>query len=303
MKKIVFGRRPKVYLPEISAYINYVNKNVDDWTGYDSLEMDNYDPMDFDVVWRFMGFDVAGKGRNIVHEYNSLSTGMFAHFKNDVKRFCNKKPMARVFLSRAVKSHFPFTDNVPHIMRDMGIDKEFFTSNNAPANPEYDFVYAGSIKDRGQVVLNILEHFKTNLQGVKLLVIGGVSNEVRDAYGQSSSNITFTGRVPYTDVPELARRARLGLNLMPDVYPLNAQTATKVIEYCALNLGVVSSNYKWARRFERKRHARFFFLENDFSNLTMKNIEKFDFMTPNVDDLEWDTLIRSSKVFDILDDI
>lgn len=300
MKKIIFVRRPNVYLPEISAYIDYFNNVLDGWQAYDSIDIEEgYEVRDYDVVWRFMGLDLSGKGNAIVHEYNSLSTGSFAYLKNNVKRFCNAKPNARVFLNRAVRKHFSFDDDVAYAMRDMGIDRQFFVSGSKRKH-EYDFVYAGSLTDRGDVVMQALQHFKTRLANARLLVIGEVPDLIQAEFGHLD-NVIFTGRVPYSDVPKLASQSRYGLNLMPDIYPLNVQTATKVIEYCALGLKVVSTDYKWARRFERIRNARFFFLENDLSNFTMENIENFEFLTPPVRDLEWRSLIRSSGVFTLLD--
>ena len=297
MKKIVFGRRPKVYLPEITAYVDYINNNLKGWVSYDSKDIDDYNPNDFDAVWRFMGFDMTGKGQQVIHEYNSLSTGQYALLKNNIKKFCNSKPDARVFLNRAVRSHFSFHDGVPEARRDMGVDNRFFTAESV--KKKYDFVYAGSLSGRGDTVFRGLSHFKDNLKEASIIVIGNVPDEIHEAFSRTS-NITFTGQVPYQDIPKLAKSAEYGINFMPDIYPLNAQTATKVLEYCALGLKIVTSDYKWSRKFERRRHAKFFFLDNDFKNFNLKNIQNFDFVTPNVRDLEWNSLIKTSGVFDLL---
>jgi hypothetical protein len=98
----------------------------------------------------------------------------------------------------------------------------------------------------------------------------------------------------------MVQEARFGLNLMPDVYPLNAQTATKIIEYCALGMPIVSTDYKWVRRFALKRDANIFFLNKDLSNLTLHDISAFKFRTPDVSDLEWNRLIADSKIFDVI---
>lgn len=299
MAKIVFGRAPSVYLPEIRAYMDYINTHVPGYDAYDSFEIQDYDPMDFDVVWRFMGFDIKGRGRTIIHEYNSLSTGLFAHLRNDAKRFLNKKPDGRVFLNRAVRKGFPFQDDVPHRLRDMGVDQQFFLKPNKKT--EYDFVYAGSL-DRGDIIFQTLDHFKHTLKHASVLIVGEVPKSIHERYGRVS-NIIFTGRVPYKQVPQLMHKARFGLNLMPNIYPFNAQTATKVLEYCALGLPVISTDYKWVRRFTNKHDAKFFLLEDDFSNFTMDMIENYTFITPKVEQLEWNNLIRNSGVFDLLPDI
>ena len=300
MKRIVFGRRQKVYLPEIPAYIKYINNHVEGWQAFDSQEFEDYNPRDFDVVWRFMGFDLKGGENAVIHEYNSLSTGMMARPKNLVKKLFNAQPAARVFLNRAVRSQFHFEDDVPYAMRDMGIDQIFFDhAAVAQTDKEYDFVYAGSLTDRGAVVGQALEYFRSSFKDASLLVIGDVPGDVYEHFSDCS-RMTFTGRIPYEHVAKMASKARYGLNLMPDIYPLNTQTATKVIEYCALGLPIVTSDYKWSRRFEKDRGGRFFFLKPDFSNLTMTEIEAFDFHTPSVQHLEWNRLIRNSGVFDLV---
>ena len=298
MKTIVFARRSQVYLPEITAYIDFINNNLEGWRGYDSKDLSNFNSNDFDVIWRFMGFDKSVNGRIVIHEYNSLSTGSFPGAKNRIKKIINAKPSARIFLNDIVKSHFNFKDNIPNTIRDMGIHKSFYGMSST-ANKEYDFVYSGSLTDRGSVIFKVLEHFRSRLKDVSLLVIGNVPDDIHERFG-TFDNITFTGRLPYSDVPAVACKARYGLNLMPDIFPLNTQTATKVIEYCALGLPVVSSDYGWVRTFEKERQGRFFFLNDDFSNFTMQHIAPFNFNTPDVDDLEWNNLIRSSGVFDLL---
>lgn len=301
MKTIVFDRKPHVYLPEITAYIDFINNNLDGWQGYDSKYLGHYNPNDFDVMWRFMGFDRTGEGRTVIHEYNSLSTGMLPGLKNQIKKMVNVKPAARIFLNDIVKSHFGFKDNIPNTVRDMGINKQFFI-NAESQDKEYDFVYSGSLTDRGSIIFKALEHFTSDLNDASLLVIGNVPDDIHKEFG-TKNNITFTGRLAYADVPAAACKARYGLNLMPDIFPLNTQTATKVIEYCALGLPIVTSDYGWVRHFEQTRQGAFYFLKDDFSNFTLRDIEPFVFDVPAVDDLEWDSLIRNSGVFDLLENL
>ncbi|MCB1555986.1 MAG: glycosyltransferase [Alphaproteobacteria bacterium] len=294
--RLVFERKPHVYLPEISAYLRYVDERLPHVQAWDSGALDDYDPLDFDVVWRFMGLDIAGTGRRIIHEYNSLSTGRFARLKNRVKQTTNVRPDGRVFLNAAVRGGFWFPDAIPFRERDMGVADSFFETG-APA-PVYDFVYAGSL-DRGDTIVSALEHFKTTLTDATFLVIGGVPDAIHERYG-AVANIVFTGRVPCAAVPDLIAQARYGLNLMPDRYPFSLQTATKVLEYCAAGLPVVSTDYRWIRKFERERGARFFFLEKDWANLTMAALERHPFQVPCVDDCAWNEVIARSGVFDLL---
>lgn len=296
MTTILFERNLNVYLPELAAYKDYIKKNLPDLQAFDSSDLQDYDPKDFDVIWRFMGTDRKGEGRRIIHEYNSLSTPPFASFKNKIKKLVNVRPYARIFLNHAVQKGFFFKDSVPFLYRDMGINHSFLNPELKKA--EYDFVYAGSL-DRGKIVFSILNHFLRKLTKTTLLIIGSVPDEIYARY-KNAQNIIFTGRVPYEQMPSLMGKARYGLNLMPDRYPFNVQTATKVLEYCAMGLPIVSSSYRWIRDFEKERDAKFFYLSSNLDNFNLRNIESFAFQTPCVSDYEWEKVITQSNVFSLL---
>ena len=95
-------------------------------------------------------------------------------------------------------------------------------------------------------------------------------------------------------------KARYGLNIMPDVAPFNIQTATKVLEYSAVGLPIVTTDYKWINDFEENKKCRFFKLNNDLSNLSLEALEQFSFVTPDIKELSWDNIIRESKIFSFL---
>lgn len=300
--KILFIRNEKVYLPEITAYKRYVSTHFPSCQAFDSRDPGSRDIGDFDVIWHFMGLDLRRREKygdsQVVHEYNSLSTGLFPRAKNMIKKMVNTRPSARVFLNDIVRKSFGFNDGVPFRMRDMGVDKSFFAGSGRVAEPEYDFVYAGSL-DRKSAIIPVLERFRTQLSDASILLVGDAPEEMRKHY-QFSRNIVFAGRVPYHDVPVITVRARYGINLMPDRYPLNRQTATKVLEYCAMGLPVITSDYHWVRRFEAKTKARFFYIDESLDNLTMKNIGGFDFSVPDVREYEWGRVIEKSGVFDLI---
>jgi len=58
----------------------------------------------------------------------------------------------------------------------------------------------------------------------------------------------------------MLRRARYGLNLVPDRLPYSEQTSTKLLEYCAVGLPVVSTDYRWVRGFAQQHGARLAFV-------------------------------------------
>lgn len=294
MPKIVFERKKNVYLPEIDAYMAYLRERHPHVEAIDSADI----PAGVDVIWRFTGFDrspVATGGARVVHEYGSLSVPPCARLKNKIKKWINVRPAQRVFLNGKVAQEFGFADGVPAHLRDMGISAGFF--GGAPAAPNYDFVYCGSLY-RGSEVLQFLHHFASASQG-KMLVIGTVRAEDERALSHTG-NITFTGRVNYADIPALIRRARYGLNIIPDAYPFNIQTSTKILEYAAAGLSIISNDYAWARQFERERNAKFFYLPKDLHDFSIAALERYPFITPDVRDLEWSGIIERSGIFDFL---
>ncbi len=295
MKTILFLRGRNAYLPEIPAYISYLEKAFPDVKAHDSDALTDYDLKDFDIIWRFMGMDMKGEGRYVVHEYNSLSARPFPRAKNLIKSTLNRRPDRRVFLNDAVRNGFFFNDNVPYSLRDMGIAPGFFEQST---KKEYDFVYAGSIH-RGREVLCMLEHFSSPAQTGNLLIIGSVNAEILERY-KPCKNITFTGPVPHGEVPALMSKVRYGLNLIPNRYPFTLQTVTKVLEYCALEMPVVSMRYNWIANFMLRSSGSAFWLDPDFKNLTLEAVESFDSKVPSVEEFEWNKVIKSSGVFDFL---
>ncbi len=295
MKKILMLSSGKAILPEINAYKKYIT----DYQIVDSRELDIIDFTEFDLIWKFMGSDIFRKlDIPVIHEYASLSTGKFPKLKNEIKRVFNIKPKVRIFLNKNVKNEFGFNDKIPYIYRDMGIDECFFIKNE---RKNYDFVYVGSMsKDRG--IVNILEKFTQDLKNSSLLMIGEPDKSIYEAY-KKYSNIVFTGKLKYQDVPKIASQAEYAINYIPDKYPYNLQTSTKLLEYIAMNLKVVTTDYLWVNEFEKEREMKFYRVLNDLRELNEKNLRNFNFKNTNIKDRLWKNIIDKSKVKKQIDKI
>lgn len=276
----------KSYLPEVTAYKEFFNK-----TSVRCLDNTKNNFSDSSVTWKLMGFDFMKSNQKLIHDYASLSTGNFPRIKNFLKRKLNTKPDLRLFLNEEVRDGFGFNDNVPYILRDMGIHKSFFI--NYENYKKYDFVYMGSIsKARGTDKL--INFFTSELYNNSLLVIGEIPKFLLKKT-QNSKNIFTTGRIPLDKVSFFASQATYGINFIPDKYPFNIQTSTKLQEYCAMGLKIITTDYKWVNQFEIKYSASFFKLNKDLSNFNINELEKFNFITPELNELEWD------KLFDDID--
>lgn len=298
MTKLLFVRNSDVYLPEVSAYRAYLKKKHPKIIVKESTEFPNYNPKDFDILWHFMGVDLKGKGNFVVHEYNSISTPPCAQAKNLIKKAVNAKPDQRIFLNETVKNTFKFKDDIPFHIRDMGIDSQFFNTQKI-RKPEYDFIMVGGL-DRGKPIYDFLDNLVIKNANLKTLIVGNIPNEMQRRFGRVK-NITFHGRAAYEEVPSLMANARFGLNIMPDKPPFNLQTSTKALEYCAVGLPIITTNYKWINHFESSTGARFFKLDEDLSNLGAQSLSRFKPIVPNVDQFNWEFIIEKSGIFLFLD--
>jgi glycosyltransferase involved in cell wall biosynthesis len=291
--KILFIRSERAYLPEIDAYIEYFNK-TDGFRAYDSLKLKGeYQLKDFDVIWEFKGFGgIKVKDQILVHEYASLSVGAFPRVKNLLKSKLNPKPHLRIFLNEDVKAGFFFRDNVRYCFRDMGIHRKFLQARNS--TKEYDFVYIGSISKERKID-RLLAKFTTRNNG-KLCLIGEVGDDIYKAY-KNNRDIIFTGKVPYSEVPEIASKGVYGINYVPNKYPYNIQTSTKLLEYLALGLKVITTDYKWVRKFEEKYGCSFYKLDERNFDIDINEVNKYEFISKlNIEDFLWDNVIEKSGI-------
>jgi glycosyltransferase involved in cell wall biosynthesis len=244
-----FVHGARSYLPELAAYQAHIER-----LGH-AVQMHTQAhtvPNDAQAVWWICGRVPRGQARRLkgavhVHEYASASVAPLAWIKDRVKQWRHPVPDFRVFQSEWVRQRMGFgntmPDSVPYALRDMGVPDSFLTAQ-AQQLPEFDLVYLGEMRR--------LLHFVPLLQtlgqaGLKLLLVGDVPPALQERLA-ALRHVQSTGRVPQSQVPAQLFRARCGLNLMPDVLPLSEQTSTKMLEYLALGLPVISNPYAWAQR-------------------------------------------------------
>lgn len=296
MLKILFVRSENAFLPEIDAYINYFNK-IEGFKAFDSSKIQLVKLDEFDVIWEFKGLGGIKKSKRqiLVHEYASLSTGACPLLKNIIKSKLNPKADIRIFLNEDVKNGFHFNDSVEYTYRDMGINEKFIIEHDT--NKEFDYVYVGSICKQRQID-KLLQVFTANYNG-KFCLIGDIDDNIYREY-KGYKNLIFTGKIPYTEVPVIASKAEFGINFVPDRYPFNIQTSTKLIEYLALGLKIVTTDYKWIREFEKNHKCSFYKLNGNKLQFCNEAIKNFHYRNGFIaEDYLWDNVIERSRV-DIL---
>jgi glycosyltransferase involved in cell wall biosynthesis len=244
-----FVHGARSYLPELAAYQTHIEglgHAVQLHTQAHTV------PDDAQAVWWICGRVPSNQARRLkgavqVHEYASASVAPLAWIKDRIKQWQQPVPDFRVFQSEWVRQRMGFGDNapgaVPYALRDMGVPDAFLTAQAQQA-PEFDLVYLGEMS-RLQRFVPLLHTLAQ--AGLSLLLVGDVPPALQERLA-TLGHIQSTGRVPQDQVPAQLLRARAGLNLMPDVLPLSEQTSTKMLEYLALGLPVISNPYAWAQR-------------------------------------------------------
>ncbi|OED56334.1 hypothetical protein BEI46_08575 [Aliivibrio fischeri] len=295
--KIFFVKDSISYLPEIYAYEKYCIENK---ICYEIVGSNfDFNSIQYPFVkWIIMGVD-KNKNKNafLVHEYLSLSTGKLAKIKNFIKKNLSVTPDLQVFLNDNVKDVF-YKSDIKHIIRDMGVMP--FFKNHDDIKKEYDFVYCGSLGNNRNIDELFYLFINGELKGRSLLVIGEASKALVGKY--SSNFIKFHGRVDYKDVPKVLCKAKCAINYIPDIYPFNLQTSTKLLEYLSCKLPVLSTKYLWVEKFKKENKAPILFIEPDFNAKTLDDFLSRELEFPDMNKYLWDMVIAESRVFDVIHD-
>lgn len=298
--KIHFTHFGDAYLPELQAYSDFVRSEGHDAQIHRRLSTL---PNDVKVLWHMCGHvsrELASRYPRAmhIHEYASASIPPAARIKDAVKRLYSPVPNYRIFQNSWVRSRMGFNDEVAFEYRDMGVSSHFFSACPLPKLPEFDFVYLGEMS-RLRYFHKLIEALAFNRRS--LLLIGNIPDDI-DFLLRKFDNITKLGRVAHADVPNQLRRARFGLNLVPAVLPFSRQTSTKLIEYCAAGLPVVSTDYSWAREFEQQHNGQFAYLPRTvsvsaYSDYFEVDLKDMAFAVPDVSGLEWSNIISKMAIW------
>ena len=289
---IHFIRNGPSYLPEIDAYCAYIQSRGHQTMVHDSSVSV---PTSASVVWWFCGRVPLREAHRLrgafqIHEYASASIPPYAWVKDQVKNWTQPRPDYRIYQNGWVRERMGFADGVPHALRDMGVAEHFFEAPPHSTTPEFDLVYLGEMS-RLLSFIPVLQAI--DLSGRSLLLVGDVPEALRT---HLPSSVTCTGRVAQTQVPQHLRRAHFGLNLVPNATPFQQQTSTKVLEYCAAGLRVVSNAYPWVRYFMAQHNANFYLLRDDPSSLATnfgEALDAYPYEVPDVRALAWPQVLDS----------
>jgi glycosyltransferase involved in cell wall biosynthesis len=291
-----FVRNGPAYLPELEAYVAFIHAH-----GQQALIHDTGAtvPVNAQVVWWMCGRVSRADAHRLrhafqIHEYTSASAPPHARLKDWVKHWTQPKPDYRIFQNGWVRERMGFSDDVPSALRDMGVAPAFFEPQQPHQPPEFDLVYLGEMH-RLVPFLPLLQAIHD--AGRTLLLIGDVPDTLR---AQLAPSVTCVGRVPHAVVPAQLRRARLGLNLVSNIAPYNQQTSTKLLEYCAAGLPVVSNDYAWVRYFVAHFQANLHVLHDSpdtWPHSFGEALDAYPYRVPDVRELAWPKLLRALPIW------
>lgn len=295
--KIAFIHNDLAFLPEISAYQSFFqNQNIESCV----VKYGEEENSGADVYWYMMGLYPKARSGNklVIHEYSSASVPPCRKLKDWLKRRFNPRPDFRLFQSEYVRDQIHIYDEVPAGYRDMGVNANFF--HPVPeTKKEFDFIYSGNLAAERNLT-DLLRVFDQGaLRDHSIVLLGKENAELKKKYSHCG-NIKFQGSVPWKDVAGWLARARYAVNFIPDREPFNAQTPTKFLEYAAMQIPIVSTNYFWISEFQERYGGNYFLLKEDLSNMTWDRITVFPYQFPKLESWNWDEKIRASGVLDFL---
>ncbi len=293
---IAFVHNNKAFLPGLYGYRQF-------FTRYgiqcEVVTPDELGTLHRNVEWHFLGTDITKPREGIykIHEYPSSSLPPFRKWKDWVKSFMNTQPDFRIFQNEFVKQSLNFHDAIPFGYRELGIPEEWL-KNNLPLQKEYDFIYTGDVSP-SRKIKELINLFTTSLKDHCLLIL---SNRYEELQSQNLShrNIIFKGPVKKDRVREYLLKSKFAINYIPDIVPFNRQTSTKLLEYIACKIPVISSRYEWMNEFEQINGGSYFYLNKDMSNFTWEAVNSFSYSFPDLSDWTWEKQIRKSGVLEFL---
>lgn len=244
--KIYFVHEGKESYPEIAAYRSFFAGLYE--TGEIAPRaLSRKEDLGDAICWHIMGlYPSRPDARLVIHDYRSLSLAPLAETKDLIKRKLNARPGLRIFQNEAVRDVMRFCDDVPSVLLPMGVPPEILSFRDEMPAPNHDFCYIGVLSKERKSHLMLDSFLKRYDEGKTFLLFGAAEPYLIQRY-RTRSNIIFAGKKTQKEVFSALRRVRAAVNYFPAHRPHCFQTPTKLLEYAALGLRIVSNEQQAAR--------------------------------------------------------
>jgi glycosyltransferase involved in cell wall biosynthesis len=295
--KIAFIHNHLAFLPELAAYQSFFQtQNIDTCVSDYGKEKTS----GADVYWYLMGFYLKSfhKKKLIIHEYSSASVPPYRKLKDFLKSRLTPRPNFRLYLNEYVRQQLNIHDEVPFGFRDMGIS-DIFSPSTVNSKKEFDFVYSGNLSPERKIDILLKVFDQGPMKERSILLLGNDESRLQARFAHCK-NIFFQPAVIWEQVPLWLAKARYAVNYVPNEEPFNAQTSTKFLEYAAMKIPVISTNYYWISEFQERYSGNYFLLKEDLSNMTWERIVAFPFDYPDLRSWRWEERIRACGVLEFL---
>lgn len=120
------------------------------------------------------------------------------------------------------------------------------------------FYIGGISNDRGLgVTVEAIKIVKENTPDIYMHYIGNTYDNILDSIDMKSirNNINFYGPMPLYEGLEISKEAKVGLSILKPISNYTTSYSTKVFEYMALGLPVVTSNFELYKNIVEKYHC------------------------------------------------
>jgi glycosyltransferase involved in cell wall biosynthesis len=112
---------------------------------------------------------------------------------------------------------------------------------------EYDLIYIGTMAKvrRLEILINAMKIVVKKFKDASLIMVGDgdglehLKNLTKEF--DIENNITFTGKVPYEEIPGLISKASIGLSPVPPIYMYKVSSPLKTFEYMSCSIPIIAN--------------------------------------------------------------
>jgi len=128
-----------------------------------------------------------------------------------------------------------------------GVNMETFNLQAPFKGRGYSIIYLGLLNDRRKLsfLIQVMKKVVEKIPNAKMLIVGDGNDRVNleklSLKLNLKDNITFTGRVPYSEIPKYLSSAYIGVVPLPPTIYYKVSSPLKLFEYMGAGLAVVAN--------------------------------------------------------------